>query len=196
MQQKHEITRAAFVQAVRDFKARHQGKLKDLLNEALHPEAVRAFFSDPVIHAYLARPSIVFIDKHPQLSDSTEKGIDSADHYELKVYKYLPEIMPYRDTTITTSNFYTRGTAAPVIDSLLNQYRLSFERYNIKISFTKEALIYISELAIKEKTGARGLSTVLEKLLREFKFELPSTSIKKLKNTKKLLKHTDPISLL
>ena len=36
----------------------------------------------------------------------------------------------------------------------------------------------IAENAVEEKTGARGLVTVLERTFRDFKFELPSTGIK------------------
>ena len=38
----------------------------------------------------------------------------------------------------------------------------------------------VAERAIAERTGARGLLTVLETALRDFKFELPSTSIRRL----------------
>ena len=40
-----------------------------------------------------------------------------------------------------------------------------------------EAITRIAELASKENTGARGLMTILERLFRDYKFELPSTPI-------------------
>ena len=73
--------------------------------------------------------------------------------------------------------------------SIIKQYIESFESYGIKISFKKEALKRISELAYKEKTGARALMTVFEKTFRDYKFELPSTSISSLIVTKAIIDH-------
>jgi ATP-dependent Clp protease ATP-binding subunit ClpX len=65
--------------------------------------------------------------------------------------------------------------------SILRQYRDDFEGYGIKLDITKAAIHEIASQASREKTGARGLMTILERLFREFKFELPSTAIKELK---------------
>lgn len=62
-------------------------------------------------------------------------------------------------------------------DSILRQYREDFLGYGIRFEMTREAIRAVAERAAEEKTGARGLMTVLERLFRGFKFELPSTSI-------------------
>lgn len=64
--------------------------------------------------------------------------------------------------------------------SLIRQYEREFESFGIQARFTDEALEEISERAAKEKTGARGLVTVCERLLRNFKFELPGTTVTEL----------------
>ena len=61
--------------------------------------------------------------------------------------------------------------------SIIKQYRYAFKSYGIDITFEDEALREIAKLAYREKTGARGLVTVLESILRDYKFELPSTSV-------------------
>ena len=61
--------------------------------------------------------------------------------------------------------------------SILDQYRRDFKGYNIDFTITDEAILHIARLAAKERTGARGLMTVLEKTFRDFKFELSSTLI-------------------
>lgn len=61
--------------------------------------------------------------------------------------------------------------------SILKQYTRDFDGYGIDFEITKEAIDKIAEKAYLEKTGARGLLTVMEKLLRDFKFELPSAGI-------------------
>lgn len=63
--------------------------------------------------------------------------------------------------------------------SILNQYISDFTGYDIELNVTEDSLVEIAERAYKEKTGARGLLTVLERVFRNYKFELPSTSIKK-----------------
>jgi endopeptidase Clp ATP-binding regulatory subunit ClpX len=62
--------------------------------------------------------------------------------------------------------------------SILRQYKSDFEGYNIDFTITPEAIREVAERAASEKTGARGLMTVLERIFRNYKFELPSTSIK------------------
>ena len=62
--------------------------------------------------------------------------------------------------------------------SILDQYRRDFKGYGIDFNITEEAIFKIAERASKEKTGARGLMTVLEKTFRDFKFELSSTLIR------------------
>lgn len=78
--------------------------------------------------------------------------------------------------------------------SLLRQYELDFEAYGIHLSFTEDALERIAALAAEEQTGARGLVTVCERLLREFKFELPGSAVPELVVDAKLL--GDPAAAL
>ena len=64
--------------------------------------------------------------------------------------------------------------------SLIHQYVRDFEAFGIRATFEDSALKLIAERAAEEQTGARGLVTVCERLLRDFKFELPGTSIREL----------------
>jgi len=64
--------------------------------------------------------------------------------------------------------------------SLIRQYEQEFEAFGIRAKFEDDALRVIAERAAEEKTGARGLMTVCEKMLRDFKFELPGTSVTEL----------------
>lgn len=65
--------------------------------------------------------------------------------------------------------------------SILKQYVEDFAGYGVKFDMDETAMNRISEKAYQEQTGARGLMTVLERTFRGFKFELPSTQIKKFK---------------
>ena len=71
--------------------------------------------------------------------------------------------------------------------SLLRQYQEDFQGYGITLTITPEAVMEVARRAHGEKTGARGLMTVLERILREYKFELPSTGIHNLEVTTELI---------
>lgn len=71
--------------------------------------------------------------------------------------------------------------------SILNQYVSDFAGYDIQLSVTNDSLKEIATRAYIEKTGARGLLTVLERVFRSFKFELPSTSIKRIEIDKETI---------
>jgi len=72
-------------------------------------------------------------------------------------------------------------------ESILKQYVAGFDAYDIKMTPTDNALWEIAKLAAKEKTGARGLFTVFEKVFRNLKYELPSTHLKEFTLTPELV---------
>ncbi|MGE5838369.1 MAG: AAA family ATPase [Deltaproteobacteria bacterium] len=69
--------------------------------------------------------------------------------------------------------------------------RLDFKAYGIDIKFEEAALVKIAETAAKEKTGARGLVSAIEKVLIPFEKNLPSTAIKRLLVTPELVEDPD-----
>jgi len=71
--------------------------------------------------------------------------------------------------------------------SLIRQYERAFAAYGIEAVFSDESLRRIAALAARENTGARGLMTVCERLLREFKYSLPGSSVRTLEVTPAIL---------
>ena len=59
-------------------------------------------------------------------------------------------------------------------NALVKQYARMFEMENVKLTFTAEALDAVAEKAIQRKTGARGLRSILEGILLDTMFDLPS----------------------
>ena len=59
-------------------------------------------------------------------------------------------------------------------NALIKQYQLLFELEDATLTFTDEALVAIAKRAIKRKTGARGLRSILEDILLDTMFDLPS----------------------
>src|SRR5438067_8493297 len=73
--------------------------------------------------------------------------------------------------------------------SIIRQYEQSFAAYGIEVLFRDDGLRRIAELAAEEKTGARGLMTVCERIFRDLKFDLPSTAVKRFIVTRELVEH-------
>ena len=59
-------------------------------------------------------------------------------------------------------------------NALVKQYQKLFEMEDVHLSFTDDALVAIAEKAISRKTGARGLRSIMESILLETMFDLPS----------------------
>src|SRR5437773_1394776 len=72
--------------------------------------------------------------------------------------------------------------------SLLRQYERAFRAYGIDISFDDDALRLIAEAAATERTGARGLLTVFEKLFRDYKYYLAGSGLSQLRVTAELVR--------
>lgn len=82
-------------------------------------------------------------------------------------------------------------------NALVNQYKHLFDIDNVDLNFRDEALVEIAKKAIKRKTGARGLRSIMEELLMETMFELPDDNLEKViidENT--VISNSDPIKLL
>ena len=60
-------------------------------------------------------------------------------------------------------------------NSVVKQFQQFFAIEGVKLTVRKNALIAIAKLAIKRKTGARGLRAILEDLLLDTMYEIPST---------------------
>ncbi len=58
-------------------------------------------------------------------------------------------------------------------NALVKQYQRLFEMEDVKLAFAEEALRSIAKKAIKRKTGARGLRSIMEGILLETMFDLP-----------------------
>ena len=59
-------------------------------------------------------------------------------------------------------------------NAITRQYQRLFEYENVKLRFTDDALEAIAELAIQRKIGARGLRMIIEDLMLDLMYNLPS----------------------
>lgn len=77
-------------------------------------------------------------------------------------------------------------------NALIKQYKKLFELDNVELEFEKEALELIVDRAIERKTGARGLRSIIEEIMRDIMFEIPSNpNVEKCIITKETVLGTD-----
>jgi ATP-dependent Clp protease ATP-binding subunit ClpX len=119
----------------------------------------------------------------PSDDDTALAHVRSADFIQ---YGFEPEFigrLPVRVACQTLKPADLETILNTSEGSVLRQYHSDFEGYGIAMKVTPEAVQEIARQAYEEKTGARGLMTVLERALRNYKFELPSTSVKEFELT-------------
>jgi ATP-dependent Clp protease ATP-binding subunit ClpX len=59
-------------------------------------------------------------------------------------------------------------------NALIKQYKKLFEMENVKLNFTEGALGAVAKEALKRKSGARGLQSILENIMLDIMYEIPS----------------------
>ena len=59
-------------------------------------------------------------------------------------------------------------------NAITRQYQASLAYDNVRLEFTEKAIDSIADKAIKQKTGARGLRAIVEKLMTDIMFDIPS----------------------
>jgi ATP-dependent Clp protease ATP-binding subunit ClpX len=117
---------------------------------------------------------------------------------DLLQYGLIPEFVG-RLPVVVTLEALTRETLIRILtepkNAIVKQYRKFFDLDKVDLVFTDEALEETANLALQQKTGARGLRTVLEEVLLDIMYDIPSRNdIKSCTITDKvILKHEAPI---
>jgi ATP-dependent Clp protease ATP-binding subunit ClpX len=131
------------------------------------------------------------------------KGEDIMDHVQpedLLRFGFIPEFVG-RLPVVATLQELNEEALVDILtkpkNALVKQYQKLFEFENVKLKFTESALRAISKEAIKRKTGARGLRSILENVMLDVMYEIPSQSnIKEcIINEEVILNRENPIIL-
>ncbi len=106
--------------------------------------------------------------------DQLLREVEPAD---LIRYGLIPELIGRLPVVATLGELDKDALVNILIEprnSLVKQYRKLFELENVTLEFRDAALQSIAESCVKKKTGARGLRSILEKVLLDTMYELPS----------------------
>jgi ATP-dependent Clp protease ATP-binding subunit ClpX len=141
---------------------------------------VRKRLRDSTI-GFAASSKVVADDEHVLEATQTRDFIDFG--FEPEFIGRLPVRVVCRQLTVDDLFLILKTSEG----SIIRQYEESFAAYGIEVLFRDDGLRRIAEMAGEEKTGARGLMTVCERVFRELKFELPSTQVKRFVVTRELV---------
>jgi ATP-dependent Clp protease ATP-binding subunit ClpX len=80
-------------------------------------------------------------------------------------------------------------------NAIIKQYQKTLQLDRVELVFTSEALDAVAEEALKQRTGARGLRTIIEEVLLDIMYEIPSrTDVKKVMiNGDVITSHNKPL---
>ncbi|MDR1058795.1 MAG: ATP-dependent Clp protease ATP-binding subunit ClpX [Treponema sp.] len=130
-------------------------------------------------------------------SDRNLKELFDALHPDdLIHFGMIPEFIGRLPITVSL-NELTREDLKRIIteprNAIVKQYQASLAIDDVKLEFTDGAIDAIADMAIKQKTGARGLRAIVEKMMTEIMFEIPSMEgSKRVTITRDVVEKSDP----
>ena len=141
---------------------------------------------DKVIQYRTNKSGIGFIaDVHDKDEDENLGEIfEQVEPEDLIKYGLIPEFVG-RMPVVSSLNELNKEALIKILttpkNALVKQYQKLFAMEETELEFLPESLETIAELAMKRKTGARGLRTIMEETLLDTMYEIPSHDQKKLK---------------
>lgn len=131
----------------------------------------------------------LFAQHLPYFAPDTKQGsskrayntLDLVEPQDLQKYGLIPELVGRIPLSCALSSLDVEALVKVLTEprnSLLKQYEQLFHLSSIELRFTSAALRSVAKTASKMGTGARGLRTVMERLLADAMFETPGSNIK------------------
>lgn len=148
---------------------------------------------DKIIFSRIGKSAVGF------KSDNQRRKIESLniieDHLmpqDLIKYGLIPELVGRIPVVATFSDLNEKDLIDILTkpkNAIVKQFQKLFEMEGVKLEFTRDALMDIATKSIEKKLGARGLRTIIEDLMLDIMFHLPSSrKSNHIKITKNMLK--------
>lgn len=116
-------------------------------------------------------------DIKSKLEMSDGELLAKVEPRDLIKYGIIPEMVGRLPVVVSLKELDVAGLVKVLTEpknALVKQYKKLFEMDGIELEITPDALNQIAETAFKRKMGARGLRSVMENILIDYMFELPS----------------------
>ncbi len=138
---------------------------------------------DKIIEKRTADHFMGFGSEVGQLSEEQKvKLLNQVSPDDLVKFGLIPELIGRMPITVALKEL-TKDDLVSILtepkNAITKQYMASFAIDNAELVFESEAIEEIANEAIRQKTGARGLRTIVEKMLMDTMFEIPDIQGKK-----------------
>jgi len=135
---------------------------------------------EDIIKRRLGKGSIGFGAEIKSVKDLTLGEILShVQPEDLIKFGFIPEFVGRLPVVATLDELSVDDLLRILVEpknSLIKQYQKLFEMEGVNLRFTEGALRAVAEMAYKRKTGARGLRSILEEIMIDVMYEIPSLS--------------------
>jgi ATP-dependent Clp protease ATP-binding subunit ClpX len=131
---------------------------------------------DKIIERRIGKKSLGF-RTDPKASSAKAVSLESVQPTDLIRYGLIPEFvgrLPVMGTLHDLDKSALMEILTTPKNAITRQYQRLFEYENVKLRFTEDALDAIADLAIERKIGARGLRMIIEDLMLDLMYNLPS----------------------
>ena len=136
------------------------------------------------IYSRLLKERIIFLTG--EVNDQVS-SLNGATPEDLVKYGLIPEFIG-RLPVATVLNELTRDDLRTILtvprNALIRQYQEMFRLDEVELEFTEDAIDAIADAAIKRKTGARGLRSIVENVLQRPMYDAPDSDIARVVITK------------
>ena len=130
-----------------------------------------------VVKNRFGKKSIGFKDLDPVIKNNDEKEIyKKISHEDVKKFGLIPELVGRLPVIAPLQPLEVKDLERILVEpknAIIKQYKKMFEMDEVDLIFTDDALEEIAKTSNKLMTGARGLRTIIEKMMLEIMYELP-----------------------
>ncbi|MEE2751088.1 MAG: ATP-dependent Clp protease ATP-binding subunit ClpX [Myxococcota bacterium] len=125
----------------------------------------------------IGKRRVGFVNDQDEGNQESETTLSSAKAEDLQQFGLIPEFIG-RLPVLATLDPLSENDLVHILkepkNSLVRQYQKLFRFEKVKLTFTDEALLAVAEKAASRKAGARGLRTILENVMLDIMYEVPS----------------------
>lgn len=132
---------------------------------------------DQVISRRIGKKTIGFNSEIRTVKETSGELLKKIQPEDLLKFGLIPEFVGRLPVMVTLDELDAETLVRIIIEpknALLKQYKKLFSMDNVELEIEDEAMVKIAEKAIERKTGARGLRSIMEDLMNDVMFEIPS----------------------
>ena len=132
---------------------------------------------DQVISRRIGKKTIGFNSEIRTVKETSGELLKKIQPEDLLKFGLIPEFVGRLPVMVTLDELDAETLVRIIIEpknALLKQYKKLFSMDNVELEIEDEAMVKIAEKAIERKTGARGLRSIMEGLMNDVMFEIPS----------------------